>query len=202
MAEDSLQDWLREGEEALAIGAMLGEQVIVLGTSTGGTLATWLAAHDTQHRAAAVILLSPNFGMRAAGAGLLTWPGGVSLARVLIGPYRSFPAHSPAHARHWTTRYPVAALKPMAELVERVNGLDLRGVTQPVLMLYSVTDKVVRPDRTEQRFLAWGAKQKQLQAVVTHDPDAHVLAGDILSPGTTRSVADVILGFVHAIGLR
>jgi alpha-beta hydrolase superfamily lysophospholipase len=40
MAEASVNDWLNDSQEALQIGAQLGEHVVVIATSTGATLAT------------------------------------------------------------------------------------------------------------------------------------------------------------------
>jgi pimeloyl-ACP methyl ester carboxylesterase len=51
LAEATVSDWLNDAAEAFAIGERLGDKVIVIGTSTGGTLATWLALqpHSTLH---------------------------------------------------------------------------------------------------------------------------------------------------------
>ncbi|MCS6810762.1 MAG: hypothetical protein NZ694_05770, partial [Tepidimonas sp.] len=43
LREVRAQDWLADAVEAVRIGAMLGERVLVIGTSTGGTLGAWLA---------------------------------------------------------------------------------------------------------------------------------------------------------------
>jgi esterase/lipase len=43
LAAASVADWQHDALEALAIGRQLGEQVVVVGASNGGTLATWLA---------------------------------------------------------------------------------------------------------------------------------------------------------------
>ena len=43
MAEAKVNDWYNDVAEALAIGRATGGKVIVIATSTGGTLATWAA---------------------------------------------------------------------------------------------------------------------------------------------------------------
>ncbi|RWX60357.1 alpha/beta hydrolase, partial [Mesorhizobium sp. M4B.F.Ca.ET.089.01.1.1] len=75
MAEGSVNAWINDYEEALAIGRAIGDRVIVIATSTGGSLAAWAA---TEPRAsdgvAAIAFISPNFGVKASGAELLTKP--------------------------------------------------------------------------------------------------------------------------------
>jgi len=44
MGEPTLSDWVASGLEAVAVGARLGERTILVGTSTGATLALWLSA--------------------------------------------------------------------------------------------------------------------------------------------------------------
>jgi alpha-beta hydrolase superfamily lysophospholipase len=199
MAEGALEDYLEDGEQAVAIGHLLGERVILMGTSTGATLATWLAAHDESGRIAALVLISPNFAMQQGGAGLLLWPGGMWLGRLVIGDYRSFATHTELHALHWTERYPIEALRPMLQLVREVERLNVSALEQPLLVLYSPEDRVVKPAAITKRFAQWGAKNKRLIALSSEDPDRHVLAGAALSPGTTQAVADTIVGFLRGL---
>nr|WP_287339345.1 hypothetical protein [Mesorhizobium sp.] len=43
MADGSVNAWINDYEEALAIGRAIGDKVIVIATSTGGSLAAWAA---------------------------------------------------------------------------------------------------------------------------------------------------------------
>lgn len=200
MAESSLEGWQQEGEGALAIGHLLGRRVVLIGTSTGGTLVTWLAARHPD--VAAAVLMSPNFAVRATGADLAAWPGGAAIVRLVSGDTREFRTHTPLHARHWTWRYSTIAIPPMMRLVKDVERLDLGAVQVPLLAFYSPNDTVVRSDVIEARFADWGATLRKLVAVETQDPNGHVLAGDALSPGTTASVAAEIVAFVRALPRR
>ena len=47
----------------------LGDKVVIMGVSTGGTLAAWLAAQPGADDVLALVLLSPNFGPSAGGSG-------------------------------------------------------------------------------------------------------------------------------------
>ena len=73
MAEATVNDWIQDAAEAIAIGERIGEKVVVVATSTGGTLAA-LAASEPEFtdRIDGLVLVSPNFKVRASGSGLLT----------------------------------------------------------------------------------------------------------------------------------
>ena len=88
LAEATLRDWLVEAEEALAIGKALGDNVVIVGTSTGATLGAWLASRHPD--ISANIYMSPNFGPQAAGSRLLIMPGRRLLTRAIIGEYREW----------------------------------------------------------------------------------------------------------------
>ena len=71
-------------KEALAIGTRLGDKVIIMSTSTGGTLALKLAAEypDKVH---ALINLSPNIAINNPAAFLLNNSWGLYIARAVMG---------------------------------------------------------------------------------------------------------------------
>lgn len=201
MAEASVHAWIQDAAEAMAVARRLGEGVVLMGTSTGGTLATWMAAQPRwRDDIRALVLVSPNFGLRDGSARLLTWPWGGLLARLVVGPTRSFEPANELQARHWTEEYPTEALLPMMALVDLANDADGGAVTAPVLVVYSPEDAVVDPARTTTRLETLGSPRKELFVVEgSEDPDHHVLVGDIMSPSTTAPVAARIVEFLtHA----
>jgi esterase/lipase len=200
MGSATVEDWLADAEEALAIGRRLGDKVIVIGVSTGAILAVWLTARAAAGDILADVLISPNFNPRASSARILTWPGGSAIARMLLGPYRQFEPTSPAHGKYWTTTYPTKTLVTMMTLLKRVRKVPIASIEVPVLVLYSRKDTVVDPREIEKRFQQWGSRRKRLIEIQgAQDPSHHVLAGDILSPNTTGLLAEYILGFVSEL---
>lgn len=199
MAEAALDDWLADAEEAMALGVRLGDRVVVMGTSTGGALALWLAAQPRwREHVAALVLLSPNLRLRNRAAALVRGALGRLLLRVAVGREYGFEPQNEAQARHWTTRYPSSALLPMIELTRTVRRLPLEKVNVPAFVAYSPLDRVVDPEATLAA-LDRMASPVQRRYVVRDDGDAHhhVLAGDILSPGTTAGLATEILDFLE-----
>jgi pimeloyl-ACP methyl ester carboxylesterase len=201
MASASALDWLQDTEEALTVGSRLGGKVVLIGTSTGGTLAVWGAAQGRwRGRIAALVLVSPNLGVRDTNAEMLLWPWGGLLARAALGRTRCFEALNEEQARHWTTCYPTPALLPMMALVDHVRGLDVAGIDVPLLVLYSRDDRVVDPGATERLFASWKGEPRELVEVAgSDDPSAHLLAGDIASASSTDGVVDTILSFLRSL---
>jgi esterase/lipase len=198
LGEASAEDWLRDAAEALAIGRALGERVVVVGTSTGGTLALWLAQRPEAADIAAQILVSPNLGPRDERSTLLAGPWGYQLQRWLIGEeYRWQPANE-RQAKYWTWKYPARALVPMMALVKSVRDSPLEGIRVPTLVIHSPKDSVVSPARIEAAYARLGAPVKRIVKVEDSEDRAHhVLAGDILAPSGTAALLAPMLDFVR-----
>lgn len=202
LAHVSARDWLTDAVEALEIGRRLGDSVMVIGTSTGGTLGVWLATQDSTARRGlrALVLISPNFGPKDEKAALLTLPwANVILPRFI--PQREWTARNDEQRRFWTVRYPSTALFPMQALVERTRERSLDGYNVPTLVFYHAGDQVVDAQRT----LAWLdalalktlSRVEQVSVIPTDGEDGHVLAGRIVSPSQTTTFRDRIVEFVR-----
>ena len=200
MGEAEANDWLNDAVEALEVGRQLGEEVVVIGTSTGGTLATWLALQEEVEDILALVLISPNFGPRDSMAELLTWPWAEQLLPLLMGAEHSADSLNPEHERYWTRSYPTTALFPMMALVDLVRDSDLEAIKEPTLVLYSPEDQVVDATKIEETFQRLGSEPKKLLAMEEiENPRQHVLAGDILEPNSTSVLKEKILEFIFPI---
>jgi len=197
MGEATLEDWLADFSEALAIGETIGDRVVLIGTSTGASLAT-LALTDPAiaPRISAAVFLSPNYGLANFGAFLLTTPIAPQLVRQLLGPTYSFTPYNERHAAAWTTEYPTKALLPMAALVRLAVRSRIEQIRTPTLFLYSSLDRIVLPDRTRAVAGRWGGPHEIVDVGKTGDPANHVIAGDIISPATTTPLADQIIAWL------
>jgi esterase/lipase len=200
MAEPTVNDWLNDAVEALEIGKRLGDKVIVIGTSTGGTLATWLAEQPHTEAVMAYVLISPNFGPHEVMSELLAWPWGEQLAALIIGTEFSWTPANELQARYWTCRYPSKGLVPMMGLVKYVRESRLEDIRTPTLMIYSPHDTVINVKKVEQAYARFGSCMKAIKPI-THKVNHtnHVLAGYILAPGNTALVEKFILDFVSQL---
>ena len=205
MAEPAAGDWIEDMAEAMAIGRAIGDRVLVVATSTGGTLAGLLAA-DPELAApradvAGIVLVSPNFGVKAAAARMLGWPAARNWVPLVAGAERSFEPANEAHGRFWTTRYPTVALLPMQALIDATAGLDWADATIPALFLYDPADGVVDAGRTDAVVAAWGGPVQVVQPDLKpgDDPLRHVVAGDIMSPGATPAAVAAIVAWAKGL---
>jgi pimeloyl-ACP methyl ester carboxylesterase len=135
MADATVADWQNDALEAMAIGERLGRKIILIGTSTGATLATWLAA---QPRAAplihSLILISPNFFPKNPMAAATLWPPALKAFERFFGGWRCFIVQNTAQDRYWTVRYPLSAIATMMRLVVLAWRIDLQHATMPMLI--------------------------------------------------------------------
>ncbi len=199
MGEASAGDWLRDVAEAMAVGDRLGDRVVLMGTSTGGTLALWAASRPAwRSRIAALVLVSPNLALKDPRARMLLWPWGGLLARMVVGGERCFQPANAEQAKHWTTCYPTRALLPMMAMVEHVRSRARGTVRAPLFIAYSPEDEVVDEMASRQVIerLAPGTKEYMVVSG-SGNPDQHVITGDIMSPGTTDSVAGAAVAFLR-----
>jgi esterase/lipase len=202
MGEVTGNDWLNDAAEALAIGQKIGERVILVGTSTGGTLALWLAQQGLTEAVAAQILISPNLGPKARASELLAGPWGAQLLALLVGEEYRWQPLNEDHAKYWTWRYPARALLPMMAVVRTVREAGFERVRVPTLTIYSPNDRVVDASRILETHQRLGADVKPLLAIErSGDPSNHVLAGRVLAPADTPKLRRKILEFLREISL-
>ncbi|WP_281856146.1 alpha/beta hydrolase [Litoreibacter halocynthiae] len=202
MAEPVAGDWLEDTAEALAIGRRLGEEVIVIATSTGGT-ATAIAATDPalMERVKGIAMVSPNFRVRSPASVILEWPLARSWTAIVAGAERSFAPQNDAHGKYWTTLYPTTALIPMAALVKYARDADYSKVTTPVLFVFSDEDGVVSAETTRAISTKWGGPVTLAPREMGEgdDPFNHVIAGDILSPGQTDETVALMKSWIEGL---
>jgi alpha-beta hydrolase superfamily lysophospholipase len=154
--------------------------------------------HDTAEPVTDIVVISPNLQPSDGKAAWLTRPAGPLIARLIAGDTRSWEAHNEQQERYWSTTYPIEAAVEMMRLVDMLNERLPLQLEQNVLVLLSPDDEVVSPEATKQAFEQIGAPHKALVEIVDPgDPSNHVLAGDILSPGSTDDLTTLIVDFVR-----
>lgn len=176
----------QSAKEAYAIGKKLGKKVIIMGTSTGGTLALQLAA--TYPEINSLVLLSPNIAINDKNAWMLNDPWGLQIARKVVGgDERKVDGRTAAYKKYWYTNYRLESLVELEELLETAMTPDLFAkVKQQVLMLYyykneKEQDPVVRVDAMLKMFDELGTPTAQKQKIALPNAGNHVLGSTITS---------------------
>ena len=128
--------WWQSSKEALAIGKAIGENVILMSTSTGGTMAIMLAAEYPED-VYAMINMSPNIAVNDPSAWLLNNPWGLQIARKVLGSNYQNIQYDSARQIYWNGKYRIESLVQMEEMLEdRMNKSTFEKVRCPSLTLY------------------------------------------------------------------
>ncbi|MEJ6397730.1 alpha/beta hydrolase [Yoonia sp. 208BN28-4] len=200
MGEATLQAWLDDTAEALEIGQTIGDEVIVIGCSTGCTLTTLALTAGAQIKG--FVQVSPNYGLahRIAQA-VLDAPFSDRWGHLVAGATREFEVQSPGHAQFWTTRYPIRAVNPMGQAVRAAKAAKLEDLTTPTLAAFTETDQVVNAGSIHRVLKRWGGPVTHVPLVQGPDDDAmgHVMAGDVFSPKQTAPLAARIIDWVRTL---
>ena len=192
------EHWMADAERVLTAAAELGDMLVGIGSRTGATLAAARRDQPAAERFHTLVMLSPNFLPQGAGASWLTRPGGPLLARLIAGETRCWEPANEMQGRYWSTCYPTAATIEVMRLVDRANELMDGEHEQGLLVFYSGDDQVVSPGAILAAYEAFRTPRKLLVEVTdSGDAKDHILAGDIMSPGTTDRVVGQILDFIR-----
>lgn len=171
---------LDDSIDALRMMERLGDRVIVVGTSMGGLIATFLGARYPE-RIAALILSSPYYDFHDPSARLLYHYPLFRLITTLM-PMRVSPAPVPPEEDNWTKYwYREQYLAATAQLVDLhrliARGAIYESIRIPVLMLYNEGDESASVPRMKEAFARFGgdAGPHPLNRAVAVEPGSHVL---------------------------
>jgi esterase/lipase len=173
-------------KEALAIGKAIGDKVIIISTSTGGTAAIYLASQypDDVH---ALVNMSPNIEINNATAFLLNNHWGVQLARLSTGSdYLEFEEDS-ITSQYWTPKIRIESLAHLEEFVEAtMSEQTFSNVRIPSLTLYyykseSEQDPVLRVAAMQRMHEQLGTPDSLKSAFAVPTAGAHCMGSDLTS---------------------
>jgi pimeloyl-ACP methyl ester carboxylesterase len=132
-------DLYESAKEALLIASALGNKVVLVSTSTGGTLSLKLAA-DFPDKVNSLILLSPNVEINNSAASLLSGPWGLQIAHIAGGggKYRHIlPLGSETEQKYWYKTYRWEATVYLQQLLdETMKKSVFKKVKQPLFLAY------------------------------------------------------------------
>ena len=195
----SISNWIRDLHEAIEIGSRIGEKVILLSSSTGGTISVTSALDKKlSQKILGYIFISPNFGINNKFAGMISWPFSEYWLKLILGKKMKHKPRNDLNKKYWTMSYPTNALIPMAKLVREVNKKDYSTVKKPALFYFSMEDKVVNPHKIREFITKWGGNSTTKIVKLSNKDDkfSHVLAGDIISPNQTDHAKKTMVNWI------
>jgi D-alanyl-D-alanine dipeptidase/esterase/lipase len=183
--------WWQSSKEALAIGKALGDKVIIMSTSTGGTMALLLAA-EYPADVFALINLSPNIKLFHPLAWMSNNPWGVQIARSVVGDKYNVSKPIPGvdmklQNQYWNDKYRLEAVSQMQEMLEdKMNESTFKKVTQPSLSLYyykneTQQDSTVKVSAILEMNKQLGTPNELKETVAIPDAGTHVIGSYIRS---------------------
>lgn len=207
-------DWVKDVADSVAIGKRLGENVLLVGTSTGAALALKFAevaganvevaganvevagansdgsASQSDNSIRAMILLSPNYKVSAFGAEILGNQFGPLLADVLVGQYREFAPENERHGSRWTTKYRSEALHELILVTVSARQVAVEELKIPVLTVYTERDEVVSVSEIEKR----AGKFRHPKSLTVDWPEGqrHQLASETFHPEKIESLVGLL----------
>ncbi len=191
---------------AYVIGKQLGDSVILMGTSTGGTLALQLAA--TYPEIAGLVLYSPNIAINDPNAWLLNNPWGLQIARLVKqSNYITTQKNIPRYNDYWNHHYRLEATIQLEELLETtMTKENFEKIKQPVLVLDYYKneleqDPVVKVSAMKEMFATIKTPNTKKKMVAIPEAGNHVIACPILSKDIENVKKQTILFIKDIYGL-
>ena len=183
MTPDNLWE---SAKQAYAIGKQLGNKVILMGTSTGGTLALQLAAAYPE--ISALVLYSPNIAINDPNAWLLNDPWGLQIARLVKGSkLNTAGPNTPEYNKYWNHQYRLEATVELEELLETTMKAEtFAKIKQPTLTLFyykdeQQQDKVVKVTAMKEMMAQLATSSEFKKMAPIPEAGSHVLASPIQS---------------------
>jgi len=176
---------LQTAKEAVVIGKKLGDKVILMSTSTGGTLSLYIASGNPD--VYGLICYSPNIDLYDDKSFVLISPWGLQLSRLILGSdYYNFSGPS-GTTKYWITHYRIEGLIALKSLLNAtMNKNVFEQVKMPVFMGYYYKDEqhqddVVSVPAMLKMFDALGTPAKQKRKVCFPEAGTHCIASEIWS---------------------
>lgn len=194
-------------KEAYAIGKQLGNKVILMGTSTGGTLALQLAAAYPE--IAGLVMYSPNIAINDPNAWIINNHWGLQIARLVKGSkFNTAAWDTPLYNQYWYRQYRLEGAAQLQELLETAMvPATFSLVKQPVLTLYYYKDEknqdpVVKVSAMKEMMEKLGTPASQKRMTAMPNVGYHVMASPIQSKDVEGVERETAVFLKEVLGLK
>ena len=179
---------------ALVIASHLGGKVIIMGTSTGGTLGLKLAA-DFPEMVSGLILYSPNVRIKQKASLLLSKPWGLQIARLNFGGDFRVTSDDPSGeiCKYWYCKYRAEGTVFLQQLIDAtMDEKVFSKVSCPLFLGYYYKDdehqdQVIEVKAALNMFLKVSTPMPLKSAKPFPEAGSHVIACNL----TSKSFMDV-----------
>ncbi len=178
------ENFVAGAKRALAIGKALGDSVIVIGTSAGALLTTYLAA--THPDIKAIVLYSPCMAVFNSTLKLTTRPWGRQILTSAVGKYRVNDDES-ERSQYWLKSYSTNGLITLQQTMDAVSRPEVyEKIKMPVFLGYyykndKEQDQVVSVPAMQEMFPLLGTPNNLKVERAFPESGDHVIASHFTS---------------------
>ena len=200
--------YMDSAKDALRIASLLGEHVIIMGCSTGGTLGAYLAANEPQ-LVKGLMLYSPNIDLYDTNSRMFTWPWGKQMLKQVVGgDYYTVDYSGSDGAKYWNPKYHINGLIALKSLINQTMTTEtFKKINQPTLICSfykdeEVHDKVVSHDAMRQFYDEISTDSDYKEYIQFPDVVGHVFTSYIFSEDYKKALKVSIDFAEDKLGLR
>lgn len=179
------ESYLQSAEDAIDIGKKLGNKVIVMSCSTGGTLSAILAAAGEDIHA--MVMYSPNIDIYDPMSELLLYPWGKNVAEIFFGGSHNRISYDTTAMKYWNSVYHINGTFVVKTLIKDYMNKETFGkIKCPVYMGYYYKDeenqdKVVSVKRMLEFFDQLGTPDSLKTKMAFPESGNHVISSYVMS---------------------
>ncbi|WP_211296752.1 glycerophosphodiester phosphodiesterase family protein [Polaribacter butkevichii] len=195
------ENYIASAKEALEIGKKIGKKVILVSTSTGGTLSLKLASEDAS--ILGLVMYSPFIGLKnPAFAAIVTPEGKAGFIKMNHGEIIK-QKRPEEEAKYWSTSYHVNGYEALIKmLISNMTPQTFSKVKIPVFVGYyykneEEQDQVVSVDAILKMYEGIGTSVDKKKKVAFPKAGNHVIACDLRS-NDWESVYNETVAFIDA----
>lgn len=176
---------MQSAKEAIAIGKLLGDKVILMSCSTGGTYSAYLATEDPAVHS--MIMYSPNINVYDPMSAALLWPWGRQILNKMVGGEYVRQTYGEAQAAYWNATYNTDGLFALMAIIDQtMNEETFKKINIPVFLAYyyeneEKQDKVVSVARMLDFYHQIATPDNLKRKMAFPKAGRHVISADILS---------------------
>ncbi|MCD2401165.1 alpha/beta hydrolase [Borreliella bissettiae] len=177
------QDWLKDIDEAINIGKLIGDKLILIGTSNGGAASIWALA-NYPNEINSVVLISPNIFPYDKRTNIVYYPWGRQIAYLITGGYNKFETKEYKRKEHMSINshsskvQHVDAVIAMMGLVTLLNSYNFDEIKIPLIIAHTPNDHTVDPIKINEFIKNYGGEKKDIPIILLENSHAHVPIGN------------------------
>lgn len=200
------EDLVNSAKEAIAIGKLLGDKVILMTCSTGSTLGAILAPHDDAVHS--MYMYSPNIDVYDTNSEIVLGPWGKQLLKLVMGGEYNRINYSDTAKKYWSEIYHIDGIIALKSLInDEMIEENFAKIEIPVYLGYYYKDeehqdKVVSVERMLDFYdqIATPLKSKRLE--VFPEAGRHVMTSYVFSQDLENVVTKSYRFAEEVLGLK